>query len=449
MKEPKEDFLEQIKQALLDHEEPYDEGAWERFRMKEAKRLKPVFPIWKWAAAAAVVAGIAFLWIFNTLPVKTKNTQSDVVVNTQKNIDTTRDAINKKDTVSIKQIIPVLPNYEHQNIVKEKTDNTQHHPFIKPDIMPVPVNNNKQEVIIAQQAPQQPAQNNTVPKTDSQPAKPFYENKIVISEAPVAAKPADARQQPNTAPVIAAAKHTDNMMIKKWQSSLYVSPTFGDLGVNMGYGYSIGYAVNNKIKISSGIAHTKVSASKSFGDAPFGPPGSAAASSDANAFAARSFAPVITQYLQSVEATMSGIDIPLEVNYSFSKKIYATGGVSGLIVINDNTKKTIVSNSNERFVVKSSDGKIKEDLIQSVSSAAPANNAAYGNSGSNNNFPVTEGAGEHIPFLGFYNLSLGFKQKVSDKNAISVEPFIKVPMKNVTEQKLNYTGVGVRLKFDF
>lgn len=448
MKEPKEDFLEQIKQVLLNHEEPYDEGAWERFRMKDTKRLKPVFPVWKWAAAAAVVAGIAFLWIFNTSPVKTKNAQNHVVVNTQKNTEVNNDSINKQDTVAAKQIIPILPNYEHKNIVKERTNNTQNNQFIKPDIIAAPVNNNKQEVIIAQQTPQQPAPNNTVPKADSQPVKPFYENKIVINDAPVATKPADAGRQTATTPVIAAAKHADNTVFKKWQSSFYVSPTFGDLGVNMGYGYSIGYAVNNKIKISSGIAHTKVSASKSFGDAPFGPSGtSAIAPSDVNTFAARSFAPVVTQYLQSVEATMSGIDIPLEVNYNFSKKIYATGGISGLIVINDNTKKTIMSNSNERFVVKSSDGKIKEDLIQSVSS--PAYNTANDAAGSNNNFPVTDGAGEHIPFLGFYNLSFGFKQKVSDKNAVSVEPFIKVPMKNVTQQKLNYTGVGVRLKFDF
>jgi hypothetical protein len=56
---------------------------------------------------------------------------------------------------------------------------------------------------------------------------------------------------------------------------------------------------------------------------------------------------------------------------------------------------------------------------------------------------------ENIPFLGFYNISVGYRQKINGKSGVALEPFLKVPMKNVTQENLKYMGTGIRLKFDF
>jgi hypothetical protein len=52
-------------------------------------------------------------------------------------------------------------------------------------------------------------------------------------------------------------------------------------------------------------------------------------------------------------------------------------------------------------------------------------------------------------FMGFYNASIGVKQKITGKNSVSVEPFIKIPVKPTADQKLSYKNVGIRLMLDF
>ncbi|RZK66962.1 MAG: hypothetical protein EOO92_24705, partial [Pedobacter sp.] len=52
-------------------------------------------------------------------------------------------------------------------------------------------------------------------------------------------------------------------------------------------------------------------------------------------------------------------------------------------------------------------------------------------------------------YIGFYNFSFGYKQKVAKDKSISIEPFMKVPMREVTKDNLRLMGTGVKLKFDF
>lgn len=436
-----DDFLEQIKKVLLNHEEAYDEGAWERFREKEEKKVKPVVPIWRWAAAAAaVLAGIVLTWtIYNS------NTKSLIPLQGNKNALVT----NEPSKDSNKIINPITDSTRDQQIPVAPILNDR-------NIATYPANQSQKEVILSQAAveqtspgkliiaaPQpQPSQQQQMANATQEPQtkKPFYENNVVIADQGEIAK-----QQPasgKTLPATTAQPKPDYVKVsspdvRKWQSSVYLSPTFGDLGINMGYGYSIGYAINSKVKISSGIAYNKASASRSFDVQSAPSPIAADAVDNTNLFASRSYAPVNVQSLQSVQGTVSGIDIPLDVNYNINKKMYATAGVSGFVILNDKRVYTVVDSRNERTVVKSKDGVIKEDNIQNFSNTSKTTE------------PLLPGSSERTPFLGFYNVSLGYKQKISNKNAISVEPFLKVPMKNVTKESLNYTGAGVRLKFDF
>ncbi|MGC4232920.1 MAG: hypothetical protein QM594_08065, partial [Niabella sp.] len=217
----------------------------------------------------------------------------------------------------------------------------------------------------------------------------------------------------------------------------------------------LGYAINDKIKISSGIAHTKITASRSYdatassvpsgaimADKPLGLPDAYSASGSLKSankvMASNSYVtgPQQVSTLQQVEGSLSGIDIPVEVNYNIGKKLYAAAGISGLVVINDNRKYTYLDNRNEKVSVQSNNGSLKEDRAVMFSEK-------------NITSQPVEAHDDNVPFLGFYNLSVGFRQKISGRNSVSLEPFIKVPVKGVTRQNLNYTGSGIRLKFDF
>jgi hypothetical protein len=142
-----------------------------------------------------------------------------------------------------------------------------------------------------------------------------------------------------------------------------------------------------------------------------------------------------TKDLESVEAKISGIDIPLEVKYHFSKKLYANVGVSAFAVIRHQQNNSYV----------------EQKLVEREASFTAGNKDSF------TTFMVTEKTTEKAPeaevsndkYLGFYNFSFGYKQKISKSKSVSVEPFMKVPMKEVSKENLRLMGTGVRLKFDF
>lgn len=452
MKEPLDNFLEQIKSTLSRHEEAYDEGAWERFAAKNISAgRKPkgmVAPIWKWAAAAAILVGAVFLIQLLNTPGTTKGLQDGTHLATGNDGQKApSEEINKiiKDSNAQEQTAGIAPQSHNQDPSQLKTTNpsyvTTHllkstgtqksqaastTPAATP-LTPVP------PAIAGQQPPRPDPQPQVAPgeKTDL----PFYQNKVVPQD--MAQTPSPRRDETKNIASITqpSGKAERRDRSGKWLSSLYVSPVFGNDNVNMGYGYQLGYEISDKVSIKSGIAYTKMSTSKNYNTPE--PPAmgmamySSVAVSDASNMRAAAFVPSSApSYLQSVDAWVSGIDVPVEVNYNISKKVYASGGVSGLFVLDGKTKETFQDN-NVRVTVQSPQDKIKED--KNVALSNPYNNEQP----------------ESTPFLGFYNVSMGYKQKVSKKNSVSLEPFIKVPMKQVTQQKLNYTGMGVRLKFDF
>lgn len=441
MKEPKDEFLEHIKNTLLGHEEPYDEGAWERFAANNAgmnQKPAPVIPIWKWAAvAAAVLIGAVLLLKYLNAPDTAKHNDLPIAVITPATNTHTDSIVRPTDTTGH---VLVIPKHQKSNVTSEPLNAPS--PFVQNILNPQPPTIQPQQSI--KNIPQEPAfvQQQSRPAETQQEHKPinkpFWENRI---EEQIADNKITQPGNPLNNTIVSSRsgqKQTDAAKSTKWLSSLYISPNFGNDGVNMGYGYSLGYAVNDKIRISSGIAYTKVSSSRSY-DAQELP---ATATMNAMTTDLTSNYTVrtaglsganATTYLRSVDSWVAGIDVPLEISYDISKKIYTTGGVSGLFVLNGKDTRTYVDNMNSRATVTTSQGKVKEYSNLSDESA-----------------PVSEQTpNKATGFLGFYNVSAGFKQKISDKNAVSLEPFVKVPMKKVSDQKLNYTGVGIRLKFDF
>ncbi|MCH5685599.1 hypothetical protein LWM68_15865 [Niabella sp. W65] len=245
------------------------------------------------------------------------------------------------------------------------------------------------QVHLSPQMPNQAAQQTPPANVD------FWKNKAVPNTTTITNNPPPYKTEEKQL-VMNAPKLTDKPRKEKnskWQPSLYVSPLLGDLGIDMGYGVALGYAINDKIKISSGVAYSKLSASRNYGadpvgammasaisngsnnpQGPIGATGAAGATGIAEAAGRPSLdskAALTSAYnfvagsqmnsLQQVDGSLSGIDIPVEINYNISKKLYASAGVSGLVVINDNKKYTYVDNRNVKVSVETSRGNLKED----------------------------------------------------------------------------------------
>lgn len=447
MEELNNDIFNHIKEVLRNHEEPYDEGAWERFKAAQPAPTitvpvkRPIKRLWKWTAAAAAIAGILlfariYYYSVDSTPLQPEND----VVTTSPFSDTT------STHVAISSDAPTSPDsnlatsdFTHlsSSVATPKLHTSIAHTQFT-TTPSIDLQSKEDDITIISNKPITPLSY----EMDQKESKPNNNNVDFWKHKSIPNNPENTIPQQHK-PLLATAsdnkeKHQSEKG-KKWQPSLYVSPVFGDQGIDIGYGVAVGYAINDKIRISSGIAHTKISSSRSFDKetsllsstpAPM-------ASSESASFKTYSFVlPQETATLQQVQGSLSGIDIPVEINYNFNKKIYASAGVSGLVVLDDKKTYTYDDSHNIKVSVETSKGALKEDKSITF------------NEFNTSSSPI-QAPTENTSFLGFYNLSVGYRQKISGKNAVSIEPFIKIPMKQVTQQNLNYQGTGIRLKFDF
>ncbi len=477
--ESNDDIFNHIKSVMRDHEEPYDEGAWERFKAMPAAPVKKggVVSMWKWAtAAAAVIAGVFILArVFNG-PDPLQHTESVAfkALDSSATIAQATPEGKSKPDGDFEKTEEATGNSNH-NIAVEKSATAAPLYAYKPGARPViagTLSNNISPVLQPLvTAPLLPVKTGEVtPSVTPDTEKPeinFWKNRIETPNPQIAQTPVYKEKEEDKFIAVNRPSLTvkpEKEKNKKWQPSVYVSPQFGDLGIDMGYGVSVGYAINDKVKISSGIAYNKLSASRSYGTgatgemmasaSPNGLNGAIGATGAAGAAGAAGVAgrPSLdskaaltsaynfvagpqTNFLQQVAGSLSGIDIPVEVNYNISNKLYASAGVSGLVVINDNKKYTYVDNRNVQVSVETNRGMLKEDKSVTFSEQSTTSQ------------PM-QAPTENTPFLGFYNISMGYRQKISGRTGVALEPFLKVPMRNVTQENLKYMGTGIRLKVD-
>lgn len=405
MKESENELIAHIRESLSGHEEEYVPGSWENFNKIEGKKNVPVLWLWRLSSAAAVLlvvgAGIMLFSKKTTdqLPVqnvqhkpmespkplaeieKVKETEAPIVINS------------KEDVASLKS------HADHYTVPVQGTSNT------------VPV---VADEIIARAT----ASVYSAPVTDTKSDIAKTQTNPVLVESKATSIQDFLNNETKKNQEDAVAKVSTNRNDDKWEMGLVVSPSFGNTKkLNMGYGVSMGYALTDKISLNSGVSYSEMAASKNL---PVPVNNSAIASGSKN--------------LESIEAKVTGIDIPLEIKYRVSKNLYANVGVSAFAVINQ----------------KQSNSYVQEKVVE---------RAVYSSVGSDQlkTFAVNERVVEQAPeseikdgrYIGFYNFSFGYKQKISKGKAVSIEPFMKVPMKEVSKENLRLIGTGVRLKLDF
>ncbi|WEK19373.1 MAG: hypothetical protein P0Y49_21600 [Candidatus Pedobacter colombiensis] len=434
MKRADDELFAHIKESLTEYEEVYAPGAWERFEQKERRRGG-----WLWlaslsSAAAILLIGFAIFYGSNK-KLENKAEQHAKVRTNKQNTDTLPKTATKE--IAQRNIRENLNTKvaENAGVVRQRKNNlVANSPLIvtlKPDQAI------KQAVIPNEQPAVSQMQINgtrmaAVGKKDGVPlavdsghiAKALVkENTPVKEEQPRSFQDFLDSEVKTNGNVLAATKSTAKKA-DKWEMGLVVAPSIGNSKkLNMGYGVSFGYALSDKVSISSGISYNEMDASKSM----IGGGGDTYASPSTTAMISN------TQSLQSVDANVVGIDIPLGIKYNLTKKFYTNIGVSAFAVLSQ----------------KQSNNYLKGSLEYSVSD--PANVSGF------KTIFTTKAVSEPVPaeeirndkYLGFYNISFGYKQKISGSKSFAIEPFMKLPMKEFTKENLNLIGTGLRLKFDF
>jgi len=414
MKKMDKELIEHIKSQLQSHEEQYPVGAWERFSGKEEKKRRIAFwPLWAAAALIFVFGGVFF-------------------------------ALNSQEQKN--EIAAVKPYTKQQNDkgTQLKVDKTRE---IKENPAPVTTLNGTNEALLSINRNTQNT-SNTKPLAAESTNYAVLQNTeetgltnsnlldnplkgINLANSPV--KPIDILStQKKTAPApvqrlkfedLLAQDSRDNQnkpvsktgQPSKWTPDVYVAPSMGnDNKVTMNYGVSLSYAIANKLSISSGVSYASISTTESL-----------------NAQAPQSLS---GKNLTSVDAKVRGINIPLELKYNISDKLYTGVGISALAVINNSQQNNYIVNQVQNVSYSTANGLADQKMLivqEKTTEPQPENNI------------------DPDKYIGFYNFSLGYKQKISKKNNISIEPFLRLPMKTFSKENLNLTNGGLRLKIDF
>jgi hypothetical protein len=417
------ELIAHIKDSLMSHEESYVPGAWEKFRDQDSKKKPLIFwlvPIGSAAAVLLIATGLYFfinktsdkpaVEIAKTSPYKYNGpkpdkpiTQDETSNESPKEMPPVRQEeigaspASEKEFTAKNTEVPVPQSAARIDVVTKVNQGSS---------VPEPAKSDP-VVVVDPVAANKPTSAKETPERKASSFQEFLNNESIVNKE---SKPA----------VMAAAKHN------KWEMGVLVAPSFGNTKrLNMGYGVSMDYAVSDKVSLGSGISYNELAASRDISS-----PAELMNSPSGYNTIARA-----TKDLESVEAKISGIDIPFEVKYRFSKKLYANIGVSAFAVIRH----------------QQSNSYVEQKLVEREASFATGSKDSF------TTFIVTEKTVEKAPeaevsndrYLGFYNFSFGYKQKISKSKSVSVEPFMKIPMKEVSKENLRLMGTGVRLKFDF
>jgi cytoskeletal protein RodZ len=422
-----EELINHIKNGLADHEEEYVVGSWENFNKKEKKR--PAIILWMGgigAAAAVLLIGFALFFNENSKEktisgdngiAKTAPLEVDEPTISDNNIDSSNDRIQPEPTERISTASTALIGK------KEAIVTNSNLAVINPAPDPLRLT---PPLIAANAIVKQPdplvQQQNSVVKQPDPVAVVTADPTDNIAKKPITLDAFLAKENElNTSKKTTGEKQT---LTNKWDLGVVVAPSFGNTTdkLNMGYGVSMAYNLNSKVSVGSGISYNEMGASKDIigSSAPNSPSANALVSD--------------TKSLESVNTRVSGIDIPLEVRYNLSSRFYANVGVSAFAVINQQQNNVYLRGTVIQETTLNLAGDVKPQSFLRTEKVSEK---------------ATETLSPNSRLIGFYNFSFGYRQKLSKDKSIGIEPFMKVPMKDVTKENLRLLGTGLKIKFDF
>lgn len=410
-----EELIAHIRKNLKAHEEPYNLGAWENFNAKQHAKKTPIFWITRLGGVAAVIAICFTLFLLTkTDPkmvgddlVKVKLDQTELEENT------------------------AMPENETEVIAETASKQTE---LNSGNLTSKPIN------IVAV---------NEVVKENTQPTEKLadvVENKGVVEKLAdqVVAAISDEKTSLNTKEFLAQESQKresapERMLNKraksKWVLGLMIAPSLGNTEeLNMGYGLSMGYNFSDKLSLITGVSYNEMSAIKDFN----------------SNVGASSILYGNNKSLTAISQKVTGVDIPLELKYSFNKNVYASLGVSAFAVIGQSRNNIFI----QGVVVSGTGSKGSSSSNQAAEAPSDASSAKgqFANTYIQNKKIVESanlGEQNDVNYLGFYNFSVGYKKLVLKRHFVAFEPFVKLPIKEVTQDNLRLVGAGLRLKVDF
>jgi len=431
------ELIERMADVLREHSAPYKEGAWERFAAVGGKRKK-IVPFWYLSGVAAMLLLGVALFInrgnVDTSIVKTHNKLAKEQPETEEN-----------KAVTSQGDLPEIKFEKQEKLTKQSVLAAS-----KPDR-----NSNLKELRSFMQAENGNLTPHETPETGEdklQEDKPTDEKKHIAQdvEERLATNHKEASGEDALIRMLREdSRHTvaEESMInntnytkgRKWNVGVVLAPALTAERLNMGGGVSVAYRISKKIAIGSGISLVDLGLHQAD---PYRSPArpSALVSSDVVTSSLSSKSPVLsaksseTKQLTSINTNLLALDVPIDIKYQITDHFYVSAGLSFFAVLNEDRINNYTTTTPMDRTLQNTEGYAfsqPEFQIKSISEQATVT-PYQGNS-----------------YSGFLNFSVGRKVPVFKKVGLSVEPFIKVPIGELSKQDMNLRYGGVRIITSF
>ncbi|OOQ58425.1 hypothetical protein [Mucilaginibacter pedocola] len=380
----KEELIDHIRTQLTEFEVGYRDGAWERFNRQQGRRRRVVF--WTRLAGAAAI-------LLCILRIIVPWVHQDGVV------------IQNHPQAQANRIRPVTPIAEQQHspparavavsrIIKKARPTvaeggalTEETPGRLTDSL-----NSMRPLLAAMENPGPMALQVAGPFTES-----GHEEKI----------PPGEKQEVRTGVRERASG--------KWRLAFAFGQAMDNrLKADIGLGLDIAYKATGRLSISAGVHFNQLGGGFR----------------DRHPDLSTSTGKVLT----GSQASLQGIEIPFGLEIKASSRLYAHAGISAYAVTGQRQHLDYTEQKTTVNTYVDPDGNMRSETVT-----------------------VNEFSTESVPeeqlrrrsgVFGLYNFAIGWRQQVAKKYAVSIEPFVKVPLSRYSDQNLNLVQGGLRLKVD-
>lgn len=434
MEQPKKELIKEITDLFEDYEESYVPGEWENF-VSQTRKKSFTFPTWMRVAAIICLMASVFaivqwehtkkekleLTAIRKQPSHSKidsagtvESKSNQVLSSNHNILVTngkknKNTIHKLTDTSLPSIDTVDQNFSLVKI--DGASNNHKISEIKSDL-------NETEIeAYRSQGFEQIAKSSSTDTLESRSGLTTAE--FLKKESAIAGK-ANAGRSGNVS--------SKREKLAKWEFGLQIVPNATGAAINLGGGVVTAYRISERLSLSSGLSMVQLGSVGEVAPSTV----SNSASAEVNTGFARFTG---SKELLSIQSRVRAIDVPLGIIYQLNKSFYTSAGVSYFAVLNEKRNNIF-----------------KQTLPVAIQQTDPSNGMLYSlaslesqqiDEPSSNN-PLSGNS-----YLGFFNFSVGRRQKISSQYQIQVEPFIKVPIGKLSSQELNLLNSGVKFQFTF
>lgn len=393
-KDQQEIFFKKLEDTLKNYQDSYQPGAWEEFDLNR-KQKRSRWPIYYWAAASILILVACALFLINSTK-QLKDHQQQLLTKipqSPKKITDHPKPLHGDDLMSTteKQVLPlaikISNNHEISNKLKLKTG----HVIFSLVATDSVVKNNSAQGEIAFNSPI-----NTEVLNDQKEPTGVYIKKFP-SDLPVLAGSYDS-----------LTNHGPKTIVKspKLGYALVLAPSLGHQKLAMGAGVELSYPLGSSFSINGGVLYS-----------------SFYAQSDKNGTGNGA------NQTSQVSLSISGIEVPLGLEFRNQSGFYASAGISALGLIDD---KLTYSFFQERIISQTTVVAGQATEVFKVVSEKKV-----------------EKSKESInDFMGFFNFSAGKKQKIGDIN-LNIGPFLKVPFNSISSERIKLLQGGIRVGVAF